>query len=336
MSSSAATIDEATGTFWREALSRDEIAGLLEKNDLRAAGSILFDWVVVFGSMAGFARWPNPLTLVVALFLIGTRQLGLAVLMHEAAHRVLFSNRSLNDWAGNWLCAYPIWTDTIPYRTYHLQHHAKTGTAEDPDLGLAAPFPITRRSLRRKIWRDLSGQTGFKFAQAAWKRTFGRYGRDPVATRAARGVAITNGLLLALLAAFGHPELWLLWAGAWLTTNTLVTRIRSIAEHALTPDPGDPLKNTRTTLARWWERLLIAPHHVYYHLEHHLLMTVPHYNLPRMHRLLASRGALDGACIERSYWKILLRAASKPDDGTDGRTLGSRSEADGFFSFPAA
>lgn len=259
MSSSAATIDEATGTFWREALSRDEIAGLLEKNDLRAAGSILFDWVVVFGSMAGFARWPNPLTLVVALFLIGTRQLGLAVLMHEAAHRVLFSNRSLNDWAGNWLCAYPIWTDTIPYRTYHLQHHAKTGTAEDPDLGLAAPFPITRRSLRRKIWRDLSGQTGFKFAQAAWKRTFGRYGRDPVATRAARGVAITNGLLLALLAAFGHPELWLLWAGAWLTTNTLVTRIRSIAEHALTPDPGDPLKNTRTTLARWWERLLIAP-----------------------------------------------------------------------------
>ena len=31
-----------------------------------------------------------------------------------------------------------------------------------------------------------------------------------------------------------------------------------------------------------------------FHLEHHLLMTVPLYNLPRMHRLLKERGALDG------------------------------------------
>ena len=53
------------------------------------------------------------------------------------------------------------------------------------------------------------------------------------------------------------------------------------------PDPADDLRNTRTTLARWWERLLIAPNRVNYHLEHHLLMTVPHYNLPRMHRAAA-------------------------------------------------
>ncbi|MGH7821620.1 MAG: fatty acid desaturase family protein [Candidatus Binatia bacterium] len=336
MTMSAATIDETTGARWREALSREDIRALLEKSDLRAGFSILFDWAVVFAAMAAVVVWPNPLTVVAALFLIGARQLGFAVLMHEAAHRALFSSRALNDWAGNWLCAYPIWSDMRPYRAYHLQHHAKTGGSEDPDLGLVTPFPITRRSLARKVWRDLSGQTGIKFARGAWKRTFGRYGKDPIATSATRGVVVTNGLLLVLLGAAGHPELWLLWAAAWLTTHTLVTRIRSIAEHALTPDAGDPLNNVRTTLARWWERLLIAPNNVNYHLEHHLLMTVPHYNLRRMHRLLRGRGALDDACVERSYWMILRRAASKSDDGRSAEEPASRPEADGFFSFPSA
>jgi fatty acid desaturase len=300
---------------WRDALSREEIQALLRPADWRSALSVALDWGLVFAAMAGVAAWPHlptlPLAIVFALFVIGARQLGLAVLMHEASHRSLFSDRRVNDFVGSWLCAYPVWSDLLAYRAYHLQHHARTGTAEDPDLGLVGPFPITPASLRRKVWRDLSGRTGLKFARGAWARTGARASSDPNARRAFVGFAVTNGTLLAGLAALGHPELYLLWAGAWLTTNTLVTRIRSIAEHALAPEPEDDLGNTRTTLARWWERLLIAPNRVNFHLEHHLLMTVPHYRLAEMHRLLRERGALDGACVETSYFAILRRAASK-------------------------
>jgi fatty acid desaturase len=207
----------------------------------------------------------------------------------------------------------------MPYRPYHLQHHARTGTAEDPDLGLITPFPITKRSLLRKMGRDLTGRTGWKFARAAWARTFVRARRNPEARRAAIGVAVTNAVLLGGLALAGHAELYLLWVGAWLTTNTLVTRIRSIAEHALTPDAAEPRGRTRTTLARWWERLLIAPNRVNYHLEHHLVMTVPHYRLPALHRLLVERGVLEDACVERGYWRVLARAASKPESGSASR-----------------
>jgi fatty acid desaturase len=336
VTTSAATIEETAGAGWRSALSRDEIHHLLEKNDFRAALSILFNWGLVLLSFAAVAAWPNPLTIVAALFAIGARQLGMAILMHDAAHRILFRSRALNDWAGNWLCAYPIWSDLTPYRPYHLQHHGKTGGAEDPDLGLVTPFPITRRSFGRKVWRDLSGQTGVKFARGAWKRTFGRYEKDLVSRRAAQGVLVTNLVLFAALAAAGHPALYLLWAAAWLTTHTLVTRIRSIAEHALTPAADDPLGNTRTTLARGWERIFIAPNHVNYHLEHHLLMTVPHYNLPRMHRWLHERGVLDAACVERGYWRVLARATSLPDAGGAAEEPVVRSEADGFFSFPGS
>ena len=159
-----------TTTSWQGHLSRDEVRDLLTPRDWRSWLSLLTDWGLVGAAFALVARWPNPLTVVVALLVIGARQLGFAILMHEAAHRTLFCNRRLNDWVGNWLCAFPIWSDLRPYRPYHLQHHAKTWTADDPDLGLANPFPITRASLARKVWRDLSGQTGWKRLKATVRR----------------------------------------------------------------------------------------------------------------------------------------------------------------------
>jgi fatty acid desaturase len=307
-------------TSWRDALTRAEIQELLRPHDWRSWVSVGVDWGLVFAAMGLVAAWPHlptlPLAIVFALFVIGARQLGLAILMHEASHRSLFASRRVNDAVGSWLCSYPIWSDLHAYRPYHLQHHARTATADDPDLGLVLPFPITSASLLRKVWRDLSGQTGLKFARAAWARTGARARHDAAARRTLLGFLTTNAALLGGLALLGHAELYLLWTGAWLTTNTLVTRIRSIAEHALAPEPDDDLRNTRTVLARYWERLLIAPNRVNFHLEHHLLMTVPHYHLPRMHRLLRERGALEGACIERGYLTILRRAASRgtPDE----------------------
>lgn len=300
----------------REFLTSPEVRRLLPVEDVRGWLSIAVDWGIIAASFALVAWLPNPITVVVALFAIGARQLGLAVLMHEAAHRTLLRDRKWNDWVANWLCAYPVWGDVHPYRPYHLQHHAKNWTPEDPDLVLARPFPITRASLRRKIWRDLSGQTGVKRAIATLRRDLGRSkGRvrryDFTGTRNLLGVALTNAVLFAVLAAAGHPALYLLWVGAWLTTYSLVMRIRSIAEHAMVPDPADPLGNTRTTVARWWERLFVAPNRVNYHLEHHLLMTVPHYRLPTLHRLLRERGLLEGACVANGYLDVLRVAASR-------------------------
>jgi fatty acid desaturase len=237
--------------------------------------------------------------------------------MHDASHHALFSNRRVNDFVGNWLSAYPVWSDLYSYRPYHLRHHAHTGTDRDPDIGLAAPFPITRQSFARKVWRDLSGQTGIKFTQFAIRRDFGTEGsfgeklarglRSP----RFRGMLISNAVLFAVVSLIAHPACYALWVMAYLTTYTLVTRIRSIAEHSMSPDPSDELLQTRTTLARWWERLLIAPNRVNYHLEHHLLMTVPHYNLPKLHRLLASRGVLEHALVARGYTGVLEQASSR-------------------------
>ncbi|MGH7787871.1 MAG: fatty acid desaturase family protein [Candidatus Binatia bacterium] len=317
-------VSKAAAAMVREVLTIEERKALLQIESWRSGWMIASNWVAIFAVMALVAWAPNPLTIVFALFVIGARQLGMAIVMHEAAHRTLFRNRRLNDWAGNWLSAYPVWADVGPYRAYHLVHHTRTGTDLDPDIGLAAPFPITRRSGYRKLWRDLSGQTGWKQAKAVFRRDVGwSRGRTQRSMGMNEGVqpdvgwhklipvAVTNAILLGLLTLAGHPALYLLWAVAWLTTYRLVTRIRSIAEHGMVPDRFDPLRNTRTTLASWWERLLVAPNRVNFHLEHHLLMTVPHHNLPRLHRILRARGALDPDCVTPGYAEVLRLATAR-------------------------
>src|SRR6202789_1312312 len=121
-------------------------------------------WAVIGLSWAGViaaVHFFGPiglLSLIVAVPIIGGRQLGLGILQHDAAHGALHPNPAFGDWGSNVFCS----SGGERYRKYHLQHHKFAQQAEDPDLGLSAPFPITRVSLRRKIVRDLTGQTWFK------------------------------------------------------------------------------------------------------------------------------------------------------------------------------
>ena len=143
-------------------LTTDEIRPLAERSDLMGLWLIVHCWGTIALAVGLFAVWPNPLTSVLAVAVIGSRQLGLAILMHEAAHNALFKSRKINDWAGEWLCGRPILAELAAYRHYHLTHHRFTQTDKDPDLALSSKFPTTRSSLQRKFLRDLTGQTGIK------------------------------------------------------------------------------------------------------------------------------------------------------------------------------
>src|SRR4029453_6365847 len=200
-------------------LTAEQARALGAKSNLMGALLVLHAWALIGASMAPFAWWPNPFTFLLGVMVIGGRQLGVAILMHDAAHGLLFANRRVNDWVGAWLCAYPVFTSLALYRPYHLQHHRFTQQAEDPDLSLSAPFPISRTSLRRKIVRDLTGQTAFQRRGEQLRRALGP-ADAPLGTqsgnlwRKERGLLVVNLLLLASLSAIGHswlyPVMWLL------------------------------------------------------------------------------------------------------------------------------
>lgn len=300
-------------------LAAEEILRLRARSQWRSVWMIVHVWGVVFGAMALFALWPNPVTFVLAVMLIGARQLGMAILVHDAAHGALFQNRVWNDRISNWLLAYPVLTETKAYRAYHLEHHKYVQQPNDPDIGLSAPFPITKSSFRRKLWRDITGQTGYKQRRAQIHAATGP--RDmPLSERIALfwrkmgGMLITNLALLGGLSAIGYWYLYpLLWVLPLLSWYQVITRIRNIAEHAMVPDNDDDFRNARTTHANWLMRIFLAPYFVNYHLEHHLMMFVPCYRLPDVRKIFLAKG--HGARMEYKpgYRSVLALALSKPE-----------------------
>lgn len=297
----------------RDALTADELAALSAKSDLRATWLLTCNVLIVVAAFTLPAIWPNPLTVLLAVALLGARQLGFGILMHEAGHRLLFRSRRVNEWVGDWLVSPPIFGNMAAYMRGHLQHHRLAGTEDDPDLANYRDYPIARSRLRRKLWRDLSGQTGWKTLQ---RIGFGlrHLPRLDAETRASllRGLGF-NLLLLLLLLALGQGWLYLLWVAAFVCVNPLVSRIRQVGEHAAVPDrlAADSRLHTRSIVPSWLARLFICPHQISYHLEHHLLPSVPVYRLGRLHELLRRKGYYEDVNFPRGYLP-LLRAVTLP------------------------
>jgi len=287
-------------------------------------------WAVIALAAAAAVVWPILIPLSVAV--IGTRQLGLAILMHEAAHGGLSPDRRLNDRLGHWLCAVPVGASLTAYRPYHLAHHKFAQQPEDPDLVLSAPFPVTRASLRRKIIRDLTGQTFFKqrvlFALKAFRS---RRDEDMAEGAVVTGRSVAPFLLVnaALLGAailvgvwWAYFVLWLLPLATWFP---MVTRLRNIAEHACVEgSAADPFRAARTTRAAWWERAFIAPYWVNFHAEHHLFMWTPCYKLPMLHQKLEDLGYLDRMEVAPGYVSVLSKASDAASEVTPADPVNRR------------
>lgn len=142
-----------------ELFTPEEWRAVTRVSPWRGAWLIAHGWLSTAAIIAGALWLGHWLVFIPALFLIGGRQLGLAILMHDAAHGLTHPKRRINNFAGEWLSGAAVGSDLQSYRAYHLTHHRYTQQAEDPDLGLSAPFPTSRNSLSRKFIRDLTGQT---------------------------------------------------------------------------------------------------------------------------------------------------------------------------------
>jgi fatty acid desaturase len=294
---------------------------LTSRSSWRGMWLVAHAWGTIAAAIALVTLWPNPLTWLISVMIVGTRQLGLAILMHEAAHGGLHASKGFNEWVGQWLCAVPVGADLGSYRAYHLQHHKFTQQREDPDLSLSAPFPISQQSYRRKVIRDLTGQTFVKQRLPLFLALF-KPAENDAAVSHDSFVASGRMTMLRFLAANSilFVLFWLAGAGIWYvgvwvvamaTWLSLVTRIRNIAEHACTSTGNDPFSHARTTLASPLERLLIAPYWVNFHGEHHLFMYLPCYRLPKAHQLLRDKGLTERMDVRPGYVNVMRLATSR-------------------------
>ena len=72
----------------------------------------------------------------------------------------------LNDFAGRWLLGYPTFQAFGAYRRVHFAHHRDELGPDEPDTDLYRGYPIPADSWRRKLRRDLTGESAYKNLKA--------------------------------------------------------------------------------------------------------------------------------------------------------------------------
>jgi fatty acid desaturase len=307
----------------RRVLSPAELAPLTQLSDWRGAwmlaqtlGLVAATAVLGLAGMSYMQAGGNGVrvaglaALLLAVLLMGCWQHALAIVSHESTHYRLFANRGLNDLIGR-IAGMLIGVSTYSYRIVHRVHHNHLYEAIDPDLALMAGYPRGRMYLVKKLLKDAAGMTAWRnylyfFGAPAMNAQTGRTQKplDDTTERLRRMaladrwvvVAFHVAMPVAMFPLGAGVDYLVLWILPAITVQAVILRLRAVAEHGAPSDTRTPLGAARTNIALpLWARVAMFPHHVNYHLEHHLYPAVPHYHLPALHRLLMNKGVLEGA-----------------------------------------
>ena len=277
---------------------------------VRNAFTVAGLWLVIVALWTAAVWVDHPLGYAALFVLMGPMFARLAILGHEAAHRLLFRNRTANDLVGRWLLDYPAFVPFDVYRRVHFAHHKDAFGPNEPDIPLYAGYPVTRASWRRKLFRDAIGISGWKNLKPLLKAMKAKSSRP----FAARILGVQLVLWIGIWALTGRWWLYpLCWLGPWMTVWRVLNRLRAIAEHGGMERSEDRRRTTHAIRQSWSARFWIVPYRTGWHLAHHVDMGIPWRNLARYHHELEASGWVTPALqypSYRAFWKACASAAS--------------------------
>lgn len=291
--------DRLTATGMPVAVVRGELRRIAS---FRNVGSVVATWGQGVGTVWLAVWFDHPLAYVVAFLLMGPVHARFASLGHEAAHKLLFTEKRSNDVVGRWLLAYPSFFAFDAYRRVHFAHHKDEHGPKEPDHNLYDGYPIAGASFWRKMRRDAFGSSG-------WKNLKGliRGFTNPVARPAVARIAVAQVPLAATAVLVGRWWLWpLLWLAPWMTVWRVINRLRAIAEHGGMARSKDRRLTTHHVRQSRLAGFLLVPCNIGWHLAHHVDMGVPWRNLPALQRELDESGWITPRITWPSYRALWL------------------------------
>ncbi|QDV56641.1 Fatty acid desaturase [Rosistilla oblonga] len=310
----------------------ESVRALSDVNGWRTTGYLLFHWSLMIAAMfaAGYSgHWA---VYLVAAFVVASRMQALGVMLHDGVHYLLYKNRSVNDVVCDLFIAFPIGMSTTLYRRTHFRHHRFANTEEDQDLAAQREeqewfeWPKTRWGCFVTMLRSLLGINAhrswilFKY-WAPWNHLYRPVDAAfPMRARVlyvASMIVVYSGFAVAIkVSPRVALSLMALYLFSGITLLNLINRVRATAEHLGTRQTHE-LNATRTVLPSLFERIMIAPYGVNYHLEHHLFPSVPGCNLSKLHdELMQDDEFCEHAHVTKTYVGVIreLMTPNPPDE----------------------
>ncbi len=227
-----------------------------------------------------------------ALLVIGSRQRALGAIVHDSAHGVLAKNKSLSWVLGTFCSGYLIFQQMIPYKKSHCyEHHSHLGNPElDPDFkfyleeGLycvQSPKDFLVKHIIKPLLLFKVPQYTFYLVKY---RLFGK-GCDLYETI----------IMLAYLLTIASASVWfgfwdqiiLFWLVPYITVYQVLGYFIEVSEHyPLVGKNTVDLYMTRNRFSPWYEAFFTSIDGDDFHLVHHLMPSVPLWNLAKAHKIL--------------------------------------------------
>ena len=316
----------------------ESIKTLRQKQDNRA----LIHLGVVYGLLVlawvGFACLPARYWVGLIPF-VGVVQYYIVISGHESVHKTLCAHHKSNEFFGVFGQAL-VGVNFHAYRLQHIDHHRCSSNEEDPDAHIYMKVMSVRAGLPRFLY--LVFGTFIEIAIKIRQKGSGGYGTErnikPDVARLMKrdsyfvilaqlslmgisymcigGLPFSLGLPLWL--EVGAGLVWsyaIMWIVPLFCVTVFLNRCRIVIEHGLaqhiakqTEDFGGPRIPTIDVVPSPIERIVFAPFLFNYHCAHHLFMSVPHYHLPELHRLLQEHQFSGHHRIEGGYIGALRRA----------------------------
>lgn len=287
-------------------------AELYRRHPVRNVANIVGVWMQSVGVIALAAWIGHPIAWVVAFLLMGRAFALFAILAHEAAHRLLFPSKRVNDVVGRWLVALPGFVPLDAYRRGHMAHHREEFGPDEPDLMLYAGYPITAASWHRKLRRDAFGNSGWKNLKGLLLAL-----RSPTSRDVAGRILLVQAMLFVAFGLLWGWWVWpVMWLLPWMTVWRVINRLRAIAEHGGMERSSDRRLTTHHVRQSWVARFWMVPFHTGWHLAHHLDVGVPFQNLPVFHRELVRCGYVVEGYEWPTYRALWRHASSRLADPT--------------------
>jgi len=302
--------------LYQASIDSEELKKLSVLRPGMTIAALAFDWALIAAAIALSIHFGGVWCYLLAVALIAGRMHAFGVLMHEAAHFRFLKDRKTADLIGDLFIAWPIMATVDGYRQNHLAHHQHTNTDKDPDWNVKVG--TTAFTFPQKMWVVALNLLGYVVAVNSVRDLAHILPRLAATKQTTRYRLARLGYYLAAATLITVLGIWkgflLYWVVPYMTLFLLFLYIRSVAEHFGSMDYDEELGSTRTVIPSLWERLFFAPHHVNYHLEHHLFPGVPFYNLPKLHAaLMRDEAYRAGAHITRGYATGVLRECVAPD-----------------------